>query len=101
MGVSVDLGSAIGEDDAYLPSLKDLVMVTGMLSTSDVSTGNAQDRVEGQLKRCAQNIVVPVVEASHSSPSIAETHVLRAILIKPCEELDIEDWRKAVRAVDT
>lgn len=48
--------------------------------------------------QCVQDFVVPSVQAPHSSPSIAGTYVLRALLIKQCEELDMEDWRTAVCA---
>ncbi len=36
-GLTVDLSSAVGSEDGYLPNLKDLVMVTGHLVVKKVS----------------------------------------------------------------
>ncbi|KAL8278788.1 hypothetical protein RQP46_008857 [Phenoliferia psychrophenolica] len=76
----VDL-APIHDDAAWAPKLKDLIMVAGDL--------------------CLDNSVkvnVAVILQTASTPQLDDSRVLRAVWVKPCEDLDLPQWRTAVLA---
>ena len=107
--LTVDLRSAVGSEDGYLPNLKDLVMITGHLvvktvsllastATCPVFVVYARSRQLIRLGLDLQSAVIdPKMGIAGANPNIWDDRMLDAVLIKPCEELDQHAWRESVR----
>ncbi|GAA5970524.1 hypothetical protein JCM21900_000185 [Sporobolomyces salmonicolor] len=79
-GLVVDIELAV-RGGAIPPRVKDLVMLTGELCLADPPTP------------------IPSIATARSSPAVDPSRVLKATNLVPCEELDMDEWRAAVRAV--
>lgn len=103
-GLLVDISLVRGTSAAaFTPSLKDLVMVTGPLTLLNVRAwqsgalaGNAR-----QLTSAIRQdpVVSPPIAAGFHAPTFDTCSILKALIIDPCEELDMGQWRLAVQSL--
>lgn len=107
----MDVDLATGAEEGYMPKLKDLIMVVGNFCLNQVSScrsfpckillgGEIESRPGGRQR----NLPLPPIEtrlppSTLRTPAVSTVHVIQALMIQPCEELDLVSWKKAVQVV--